>query len=488
MNQSQFGNTAATKSVKDLLGKIYDATPRKDSVYEQAAYYFSGVEQQEIDLLQEKETTLKRRLDDANKGARTKLETALQEVRQQLKEKFRQQQDSRLERVRQLKHLARQLLTLISGDTPQETRLLSARALGTIQLLSATRGRQIAIINQRHKHAYKAILAIRLLDQLLDDQLIKNRYVLNKFNDSRQANDAGEVLYSPFLEEVQMPLVTALLLQDIGLQHPQAQHILRGEDGALDEYRTLTSTERQQLLTISYEQSQLYLKEGLGLDTYVGNSKAERDLFVYMEQDKQNFISHLLKSAIQPEDGIGNLLKIPQVYVSVVLPSKANYQYAQLPKVSALLKAGVAKGWYPAAIVDSLLKITGYFPQGYGITYIPKDSDKQDLDRYEYAIVNGLYPQEPEQPICRTVTRNLTYNTFGINVVVSVDNNLYFQSAQQKLEKMSEERLKEILSKLVSNLEERTTMDLIPKCWHPDEFFTFLKNQNLWNRVDTIRN
>ncbi|OBP13712.1 hypothetical protein A5320_17485 [Rheinheimera sp. SA_1] len=488
MNQSQFGNTAATKSVKDLLSKIYDATPRKDSVYEQAAYYFSGVEQQEIDLLQERETTLQRRLDDANKGARSKLETALQEVRQQLKEKLRQQQDNRLERIRQLKQLARQLLTLISGDTPLETRQLSARALGTIQLLSSTRGRHVAIINQRHKHAYKAILAIRLLDQLLEDQLIKNRYVLNKFNDSTQANEAGEVLYSPFLEEVQLPLVIALLLQDIGLQHPQAQHILRGEDGTLDEYRTLAPTERQQLLTVSYEQSQLYLKEGLGLDTYVGNSKAERDLFVYMEQDKQNFISHLLKSAIQPEDGIGNLLKIPQVYVSVVLPSKANYQYEQVPKVSALLKAGVTKGWYPAAIVDSLLKITGFFPQGYGITYIPKDSDKQDLDRYEYAIVNGLYPLEPEQPICRTVTRNLTYNTFGINVVVSADNNLYFQSAQQKLEKMSEERLKEILSKLVSNLEERTTMDLIPKCWHPDEFFTFLKNQNLWNRVDTIRN
>lgn len=488
MNQSQFGNTAATKSVKDLLAKIYDATPRKDSVYEQAAYYFSGAEQQEIDLLQEQETTLKRRLDDANKGARTKLEAALLEVRQQLKEKLRQQQDNRIERVRQLKQLARQLLALISGDTPQETRQLSARALGTIQLLSSTRGRHVALINQRHKHAYKAILAIRLLDQLLEDQLIKNRYVLNKFNDSPQANEAGELLYSPFLEEVQIPLIIALLLQDIGLQHPEVQSILRGADGTLDEYRTLAPTERQQLLTISYEQSQHYLKEGLGLDNYIGNSKAERDLFVYMEQDKQNFISHLLKSAIQPEEGIGNLLKIPQVYVSVVLPSKANYHYEQLPKVSALLKAGVAKGWYPAAIVDSLLKITGYFPQGYGITYIPKDSDKQDLDRYEYAIVNGLYPLEPEQPICRTVTRNLTYNTFGINVVVSVDNNLYFQSAQQKLEKMSEERLKEILSKLVSNLEERTTMDLIPKCWHPDEFFTFLKNQNLWNRVDTIRN
>lgn len=488
MNQSQFGNTAATKSIKDLLSKIYDATSRKDSIYEQAASYFSGIEQQAIDLLEEQQTTLQRRLDDANKGARAKLEAALLEVRQQLKEKLRQQQDNRVERVRQVKQLSRQLLSLVTGETPQETRQLSARALGTIQLLSPTHGKHVALINQRQKHAYKAILALRLLDQLLEDQLLKNRYVMNKFNDAPQLSATGELVYSPFIEDVQLPLISAMLLQDIGLQHPHAQHILRGEDGTLDEYRTLTPTERQQLLTISYEQSQLYLKEGLGLDNYMGNSKTERELFIYMEQDKLNFISHLLKSAIQPEEGIGNLLKIPQVYVSVVLPSKANYQYEQLPKVSALLKAGVAKGWYPSAIVDSLLKITGYFPQGYGITYIPKDSDKQDLDRYEYAIVNGLYPLEPEQPICRAVTRNLTYNTFGINVVVSVDNNLYFQSAQQKLEKMSEERLQEILSKLVSNLEERSTMDLIPKCWHPDEFFTYLKNQNLWNRVDTIRN
>ena len=108
------------------------------------------------------------------------------------------------------------------------------------------------------------------------------------------------------------------------------------------------------------------------------------------------------------------------------------------------------------------LPISGHFPQGFGITYIPKDSDKRDLDRYEYAIVNGLYPLEPEQPVCRQVTRNLTFNTFGINVVISAENNLYFPVAQQKLERISEERLREILSKLVSNFEERINTDLIP--------------------------
>lgn len=478
MNQSQFGNTAATKSIKDLLSKIYDVSPRRDSVYEQAAQYFSSPEANEISELEQRE----QQLATADKTT-AKTTQLLADTRALLKEKRRQQQDYRLDRIRHLKQVARQLLQLIEGDDHGETRLQAARALGTIQLLSPTKGRNISQINQRHKHAYKAILAVLLLTQLLEDQQLKNRYVLNKLQETEQQKaEQSDLLYSPFFEEIQLPLVMAVLLQDIGLQHPDAQRILRGENGELDEYRTLAANERQELLRISYEQSQEYLKNGLGLDTYIGNSKTERDKFNLIEEDKQLFISHLLKEAIQPEDGIGNLLKIPQVYVSVVLPSKQSYRYDQLPKVSAVLRAGVTKGWYPAAVVERLLQITGDFPQGYGITYIPKDSDHKDLDRYEYAIVNSLYPAETDQPVCRVVTRNLNYTHAGSNLTVRRDNNLYFPQAQKKLERMSEERLREILSKLVSNFEERANMDLIPKCWGPDEFFTLLKNQNLWNR------
>ena len=478
MNQSQFGNTAATKSIKDLLSKIYDVSPRRDSVYEQAAQYFSSPEATEISELEQREQQL------ANADKTTaKTTQLLADTRALLKEKRRQQQDYRLDRIRHLKQVARQLLHLIEGDDPAEIRLQAARALGTIQLLSPTKGRNISQVNQRHKHAYKAILAILLLAQLLEDQQLKNRYVLNKLQETEQQKaEQSDLLYSPFFEEIQLPLVMAVLLQDIGLQHPDAQKILRGENGELDEYRTLAANERQELLRISYEQSQEYLKNGLGLDTYIGNSKTERDKFNLIEQDKQLFIGHLLKEALQPEDGIGNLLKIPQVYVSVVLPSKQSYRYDQLPKVSTVLRAGVTKGWYPAAVVERLLQITGDFPQGYGITYIPKDSDHKDLDRYEYAIVNALYPAETDQPVCRVVTRNLNYTPAGANLTVRRDNNLYFPQAQKMLERMSEERLKEILSKLVSNFEERASMDLIPKCWGPDEFFTLLKNQNLWNR------
>ncbi len=186
---------------------------------------------------------------------------------------------------------------------------------------------------------------------------------------------------------------------------------------------------------------------------------------------------------MKPEHGIGNLLKIPQIYTSVILSTKSNYAYEALPKVALVLEKGVEKGVYSKIAVDALLAITGVFPQGYGITYIPKDSDRQDLDRYEYAIVTGLYPKDVRQPVCRMVTRNLTYNVSAQGCVISMTNNLYYPLARKKLEKISEERLLEILSKLVSNFEERKNMPLVPCCWHPDEYFSYVKNQNLWNKV-----
>ncbi len=475
-------DNSITKHIRDLLSQIHDTGPSKDSLYQLAATFFKGELQQKISELSHTVEHLQQRLADANRGARHRLEQKLKEASAELTVLQQQAEEERLQRLRLLKKLSRQTLSLLEGDNKEESRAVAARALGTIALLSPTYGSKVAAINARHKHLYKAVLSLLLLQQLLDKHLIRNEYVLNRLEDNPTA------ISPAFIEEVQLPLVSACLLQDIGLQHPDAQRILLGVDGSLDPYRVLAAADRQALLEIGYAQSQRFLTEGLGFDSYVGNSKAERAAFLEREQHNQEFILHLLQAAIAPLDGIGNLLKIPQVYTSVVLPSKSTYQYEQIAKVSALLKAGVEKGWYPAAIVDTLLEITGVFPQGYGITYIPKDSDRRDMDRYEYAIVNGLFPFEPEQPICRQVTRNLKFNTFGLNLVISPENNLFFPVAQQKLARISEERLREILQQLVSNFEERMDMDLIPRCWHPDEFFYYSKHQNLWNRTDTLRN
>ena len=86
MNQALYGANAATKIIKELLSKTFDNSTQGLSMYEQAAWYFQGHEQRNIDQLQQQKTDLQRRLDDASKGARHKLELKLNETSQQLKE------------------------------------------------------------------------------------------------------------------------------------------------------------------------------------------------------------------------------------------------------------------------------------------------------------------------------------------------------------------------------------------------------------------
>lgn len=54
----------------------------------------------------------------------------------------------------------------------------------------------------------------------------------------------------------------------------------------------------------------------------------------------------------------------------------------------------------------------------------------------------------------------------------------------KKIASLSKERLNEILELLSSNYKERQELDLLPRCWHANEFFSVKINQKLWNKVD----
>ena len=484
MTLGSIGKSTYSKAVSALVNRIYDSTAVADSVYEQATAYFQqAIAQQDekIELAQQV-MLFENRQQQVSQRDMALVERNLKQAQGE-QQSFQQARDDEANiRISALKRLCRDILDLCQGETVDETNLLSAKLLGTIQLLSPTEGKNVAASNQKSKHLYKAVLSLRLLDKLLADGELNNAYVQQRFAASK-GKKAAKDEYDPFRDDVQIPLLMAAILQDIGSCHPDAQLILKGADGGADEFRVLDNDERMALLQISYRESLKYVVQGLGLEKYSGNSKQERDSFTQRETERQNFVVMLLKNAVKPEHGIGNLLKIPQIYTSVVLSTKSSFAYDTLPKVALVLEKGVEKGVYSKVAVDALLCITGVFPQGFGVTYIPKDSDRQDLDRYEYAIVTGLYPADIRQPICRMVTRNLTYNVSAQGCVISVENNLYYAPARKKLEKISEERLLEILSKLVSNFEERKNMPLLPRCWHPDEYFSYVKNQNLWNKV-----
>ncbi|MDX3774516.1 hypothetical protein QE250_10365 [Chromatiaceae bacterium AAb-1] len=490
MTAGTVGKSNYTKAIRTLIDKIYDNNVVAGSLYEQAALWFRQEvkRRQQQRELEHQVLLLRQRQHQVSKRDIALVEQRLQQAQEEQKHFSQQQLDENHQRYLYLKELCREILALTQGDSFTETNLLTAKLLGTIQLSSPTQGKQVAASNQKSKHLYKAALSLRLLDRLLADKELHNPFILQRHNDSRSRTNLPVTEYHPFRDDVQMPLLMAVLLQEIGTMHPDAQLILKGEDGKADEFRALDDEQRIRLLQISFRETLNYVTNAIGIDRYVGNSREEREQFIHHERERQAFILGLLKNAVKPEHGIGNLLKIPQVYSSVVLSTKHNYVYDALPKAALVLEKGVEKGLYSHTAVTAMLRITGIFPQGFGITYIPKDSDKQDLDRYEYAIVTSLYPADPRVPVCRMVTRNLTYNVSAQGCTVSTDNNLYFPQARKKLEKISEERLLEILSKLVSNFEERKSMALIPGCWHPDEYFSFIKNQNLWNKVVVLSN
>jgi len=455
MARAPINQTHYTRQVQVLLTKVYGRSILKDSVLERAITYFEHHEFVATDESISPESQ------------------ALNKLQQ-------------TERHSHLVSICHEILELAEGASFEESNRKSAQFLGTIQLISPTEGSKVAINNELCKPIYKAILSLRLLDRLLLNNEVNDPFItkiLAEFEGQTFAElDAPARLR--FNETVKMPVIMAALLQDIGNNHGDGQKILVGEDGTEDPYRTLEADDRKKLLKINHNQTLAYISNGLGIPVYVGNSKAERDQFVIDEELKHQFIKKLIKSSFKAKHGIGNLLKVPQIYVFIIFSTKSNYNYKVLPKVFQVLHKNAELGACSQKAVDALYQITGMFPQGYGIIHMPEDEQGQQGDCYEYAIVNRLYPEIPEHPLCRIATRKLAFIGHGHNVEVKKKNNLYFPEMAKKVATLSKERLNEILELLSSNYQERQQLDLLPRCWHANEFFSVKTNQKLWNKTE----
>lgn len=455
MAKALLHQTHYTRQVQTLLAKVAGRSILNDSIIERATEYYKQHEFVASDA--EK---------NSDSEALYKLEQA--------------------DRYKHLHAICCEIIELSEGDTFAESNRKSAQLLGTIQLISPTEGKKIAENNEQCKALYKAILSLRLLDRLLLNNTLNNPYiadVLASFEGQTFA-DFDANAHHRFIELVKMPLVMAALLQDIGHYHTKAQALLLGADGKQDPHRTLAVEDRKKLLQINHNETLDYVSNGIGIPTYVGNSRADRDQFVVDERLKHQFIKQLIKSSFKAKQGVGNLLKVPQIYVSIILSTKSSYNYKVLPKVFQVLNKNAELGACSQTVVDALYQITGMFPQGYGVIYMPEDEMGQPGDHYEYAIVNRLYPKDPTQPLCRIATRKLGFIGHGHNIEVKKKNNLYFPHMAKKVAALSKERLNEILELLSSNYQERQKLDLLPRCWHANEFFSAKAHQKLWNKDD----
>lgn len=476
------------RQLKRLISSLLSVSKFQHSIYGQASQFFErdASAKQQLQQLEQSWEQSQQQLKTATAKTEARLIAQVQQHRQAFVTAEQQYQQQRQHRQSELVILCHQFLKLSEGVNRSDTILRSSKLLGCLQLLAPSEGDLIASVQQKYKPLYKATLSLRLLDHLLEQGLITNSYILQKA--ALRLTDRELDQSCPFRDDVQIPLLMALLLQDVGHYHPEAMMVLCGPYGELPRSRELDVEERQQFLESSLQASLRFLLQGIAVPKYRGNSKAERDEFDKNEQDKLAFAATLMRNANDPGVGIGNLLKIPQVYASAVLPGRNRFDYQALPKVALILKSGASQGRYDPRMADALLTITGIFPQGYGIVFLPTPLPGQVAERYEFAIVNSLYPQQAEVPVCRIVTRNLQFRHSGQNCTISVANNLYFKPARQQLAVIPQARLSEILSKLSSGFETGQLRHMLPRYWHPDEFFANPKHQNLWNRTELLDN
>lgn len=383
----------------------------------------------------------------------------------------------------ELSFLAEKILLLTEGQNNTETLTRSARILGTLQLTVPDSKRRWREVQFGYKALYRVTLSLRLLQHMLTQQLLNDAWIVQHYS---QRNEKD--MQCPFRLNVQLPLVMAVLLLDVGMLHPKALAVLAGNSDNLNPQRALQPEERQQLLQLSTAARQNFFAMALAVVRFRSNNKQEQQQDIAQQQQRLDFTERLLAAAEDPNSAIGSLLKVPQVYSSIVLPGRQRFAYEALPKATLLLKDAVKRGELNALYTGHLLKITGVFPQGFGVAFTPVQNDLSVQEKYELAIVNQLYPAKAEEPLCRVVSRNLQYRRGGHNSCISVENNLYFKPARDRLAIMPQQRLQEILANLSADFEPGQLRRFLPRCWHPEPFFSQSEYQNLWNNAPQRQN
>lgn len=479
MSKHKMSENYFTQAVKSLAARIEQYSGKQSSLYKHASLLFES-HQIEHQAIQNKQSNL-----GADNLARGNPYGPYH--RNFLKEKLEEKlQDNYAEWCA----VCEEIYTLVGAASPERRQQKCARLMSTILLLS--RWERDKPMFQAGRHLYRATLSILLLDHMLSQGLIKNSYVL-KYAEQRiegpktysDNNDNDDIVDAtcPFKTHIQIPMIMASLLQEVGTIHPE----IRALNKALEQETDLCPTKRRKM-TVRIDQEAYgftlnYLAEGIE----AGNQPLNRLCRKQHQQAEENkekfkFIRTLLHCAAFKPGTVGDLLRLPQMYTNLLMSPACHYD--NIPKITRVICDRARRGLVGKDAVTSLETILGYFPPGYGIAYIPKCGEEKDQDRYEFAIVTSLYPASPKHPRCRAVTRNLTYSAVGQDMIIAKENNLYFRFARKKLERVPEKRLREILALLYFDASRRMMVSsLIPSFWLPYEYFAYSRHQNLWGNT-----
>jgi len=474
---SKNSNSSYTNSVALLVNAINGNTAEQPSLYQQATEYFKKAPlwQQKLEEFDQKIAQVKEQSSETDK---TRIAQQIAILEAGKAREFDKQEEERLQRLRAAIVICLDILSISEGDDFAETQHKSAKFLSSVLLISPGEGKQLAELHQSLKPAYKAVLSLRLLDKLISTNLVKNKYILQHFNPAKRY-EAEDGSYVCFTQSVLLPVLLAAVFQDVGMQHPEVIQMMHGLNGEKDPYRLLEPAERDHLLKLSYHYTIEYLQFGLGAQAYIGNSAKEKAEFDEAEVQRLRFQISLVKDANQTSLGTSEIIKIPQIYASIVFSTKRNYERKSISTAALVIEQLAVKEMISPQLAQAFVSIVGHFPLGYGITYIPLDLRGVEQENYEYAIVIGLNPAKPQEPMCRLVSKDQMFLTQGVRGVIPKERNLHYPVARKKLVKIEPKRLAEIMQKLSYAFDPSQIEDLIPYCWEPYDYFFVQGNQNL---------
>ena len=287
--------------------------------------------------------------------------------------------NARHQRLTRVRKICQSVYEFCEGESLAESQAKTAKFMAALWLISEQNTGKLQRLHQRLKAPYKIALTLRLVDRVIQNQL-KSVPNWQKF-ESPEMRFKSHENQQEWFATVAMPAMVGALFQDSGLQHPLALRLLHGKDGKADPFRVLTAEERQSLLKMNYRFSVDYVTLGLGVDYATDYASPEQQVLAHATT------LELVKDAYKPKSGIGEILKIPQIYTSVVLSTKPDVNRENVPKSCLLIDQLGKKGVLNANMASEFHRMTGIFPQGFGVVSTKHKS-----------IVLGLYPPKPHEP------------------------------------------------------------------------------------------
>lgn len=479
-------NSNYTIAVDSVIKAISGKVRGKKSLLQQAGEYFQTEQTNKLKLqeLTEQVNELQVEL-DATPVYKFKPKLKLLELdklERALKEEQSTQNKERLLRLNNAIDVCLKILSLTEGADYDETQLKSAKYLSTVLLFSPGEGKRLAELHQSLKPSYKAVLSLRLLDKLLVNKAVKNNYILAHY-DGKTRYELEKPNAIGFTQSVLLPVMFAAIFQEVGQNHPKVITLLEGLDGDKDRFRLLDKTERAQVARLTDHYTLEYLQHGLGLQQGIVACVADKKAFNEADEQRIKFQLTLVKEANSTKAGSSEIIRVPQIYSSIIFSTKREFSKSTLPNAAVLISQLASKNKISTQIANAFVGIVGKFPLGYGIVYLPRDNRGIELNHYEYALVTGLNPEKLDQPSCRLVSRNLIFSEYSKNEIIESSRNMHYEKARKKLERIDPKKLLKIRQTLTHKFDPKKAEQLIPSYWEGFNYFIVEGYQNLWNQV-----